>query len=117
MVDTCTITREGEGRGPFNEDTLTYDPPPRVTIYLGRCEVQRNSSAATDSDAAGGDWSSQPVVVKIPVVGSEDVGRGHVVHIDTAANDEALVGRDLTVEALAHKTWATARRLGCTEGV
>ncbi len=117
MVDACTITREGEGRGPFNEDTLTYDPPPRVPIYEGACEVQRNSGAAPDSDAVGGDWSNQPVIVKLPVDGSAAVARGDVVRINMATNDDALVGREVTVEALAHSTWAVSRRLGCTEGV
>lgn len=117
MVDSCTITRPGEGEPVFNNDTGQYDPPPPVTVYSGRCRVQVPGDIASSQDVAAGEreWTTQQAVVSLPVEGSEDVRIGHTVHMDAVVHDAALEGREFGVRALHHKSHATARRLRCEE--
>jgi hypothetical protein len=111
MVDTCTITREGTGRGPWNEDEGTYDPPDRVAVYTGKCRVQIESMNVAVSDAGDRVGVVQQAEWQGPVIGTEGVAVDDVIHMDTAVNDPALEGRDLTVASLHSKSHATSRRL------
>lgn len=117
MVDTCTITRPGEGKGPWNDETGQYDPSPPVVVYSGPCRVQVPGEVAGPRAALAGEreWTLQSVVVMLPVAGSQSVRVGNTVHMDTGVHDPALLGREFAVRALHHKSHATARRLRCEE--
>jgi hypothetical protein len=111
MVDTCTITREGTGRGPFNAETGTYAPPERVEVYTGKCRVQIQSMNVAVSNAGDRVGVVQQAEWQGPVIGTEGVAVDDVIRIDVAVNDAALEGRELTVASLHTKSYATSRRL------
>ena len=115
MVDSCIITRPGTGRGPWNDTTRDYDPPAPVTVYEGRCEVQQRDVQDLQAVAGEASIDLQRYVVKLPIAESAAVDKGDDVEITSATNDPNLLGRHFTVEALHHKTYATARRLPCVE--
>lgn len=117
MVDVCTITRAGEGKGAFNDDTGQYDKPDRVTIYTGKCRIQVNSVSTTGTDTNAGDRVGvvQAAEWQGPIVGTENVSVDDVIHIDSCVNDASLVGREFTVAARHEKTHATSRRLPVKE--
>lgn len=117
MVDACTITRPGEGTGPFNSETGQYDAPPPVTVYSGKCQVLIPTDIANATQVAAGEaeWTVQAGIIKLPVAGTEAVRVGQVATIDAAAHDSALVGREYGVTALHHKTNARSRRLRVKE--
>jgi hypothetical protein len=117
MVDTCRITRAGVGKGPWNETTMQYDPPDRVTLYEGRCKLALQNAFPVDSSQGSLDWSTAQPALHVPVVGTESVRRGDVAECLTSRYDAANVGRKLTIEAPFRKSIATARRLVCSEGV
>lgn len=117
MWDTCTITRAGS-RGDLDEGSLAYAPTTAATVYAGKCKVQReNVSIATETEAVGRDWPTQPLRVDLPIDGTDTVAVNDIVTLTVSTNDPALQGRQFTVVALPHKTFATARRLRCIEGV
>jgi hypothetical protein len=111
MLDRCTITREGEGRGPWNESEGKYDPPDRVEIYTGKCRVQIQSMNVAVSNAGDRVGVVQQAEWQGPVMGTEGLAVGDVIHMDVAVNDPALQGRELTVASLHAKSHATSRRL------
>lgn len=117
MVDTCRITRPGEGNGPFNQDTGQYDKPPPVTVYEGKCRVQVPSDIANATQVAAGEaeWTVQAAVIQLPVAGSEAVRVHQTVELLDVVYDLALEGRKYDVTALHHKTHATSRRLRVKE--
>lgn len=115
MPDACTVTKPGEGTGPFNEDTGQYEPPPPVTVYTGRCRVKVASVAVSTSDAGEREWTLQRLELHLPVSGSEGVRVGHTATVDVATLDAALQGRAFRVVGLHAETHATARRLEVEE--
>lgn len=111
MVDTCTIRRKtGTTLDDFSgETTTTWDD-----LYTGKCRVQQRIAEAAIQDP-GEDYRLQlRMILQLPitVVGLE-VGDEITI---TASRDPDLVDRVLTVRDLMHKTDATARRVGVTEG-
>lgn len=117
MVDTCRITRAGEGRGPWNPTTRDYDAPPRVTVYTGRCEVKVDDVQAQDAIAGEAAIGTQRMSVRLPVLTSLGIRAGDDVEMTSAQNDPDLTGRHFTVSAPDHRTRAAARRLPCIEVV
>jgi hypothetical protein len=111
MLDSCTITRPGEGKGSWNESTGTYDTLPPITVYSGRCKLQTQDVALTTADVAGREAFIVSWRLDLPVVGSEGVAQGDTVEITASALDSALVGRRFIVQALHVGTAKTARRL------
>lgn len=111
MLDSCTITRAGTGQGTWNEGTGSYDPPAPSTVYAGKCKVQTRDVQVANPDVAGREAFVVDWTIHLPVVGSEDVRQGDLVHIDAAALDAALVGREFTVDGPHLGTAKTARRL------
>lgn len=126
MVDTCRITKPGEGEPVLNDD-LQYERPPAVLVYEGPCYLQIKAdinSNVVEITAGEREWSYQTLTLHIPVITPADaVGNpadarvDHTVEYLTAAEDPELVGRLFQIRALHHKTRATARRLRVTEGV
>lgn len=117
MVDACTITRAGEGKGDFNEGTGQYDPPDRIEIYTGKCRLQVTSIIAGSSKSDAGERQTivQAAEIQLPIAGTEVVSVHDVAEITASAHDSAHVGRKLTVVALHAKTHASSRRLRVQE--
>lgn len=124
MTDTCTITRAGIGKGPFNEATGQYDPPPRTEVYgpstaphFGKCRLQIKSIVANASDNTAGDRRAivQESELQLPVSGTDDIAIGDTAEMLTSVNDPALVERVYTIAARHQKSQATARRLRVEE--
>jgi Family of unknown function (DUF6093) len=111
MLDSCTITRPGEGKGTWNEATGTYDPPAPVTVYSGRCKVQTRDVQVATTDVAGREAFIVEWRLDLPVVGSESVREGDTATITASALDAALVGLVLTIQGPHVGTAKTARRL------
>ncbi|MFC6017796.1 DUF6093 family protein [Plantactinospora solaniradicis] len=110
MVDTCTIRRRtGETTGPGGVVEATYD-----VLYTGPCRVQQQAPSASPQDA-GEDYALMlALTVQLPMsvtgLRTEDE-----ITIDTSAHDPDLPGRVFVVKDLAHKSHATARRVGVVE--
>lgn len=117
MVDTCTITRAGVGKGEFNSETGQYDLPARIEIYSGKCRLQVTSIIAGSSKSDAGERQTivQAAEIQLPVAGTESVSIDDVAEMTSTAFDAAHVGRKLTVAALHAKTHATSRRLRVQE--
>lgn len=117
MVDTCIITKDGEGESALDPDTDERIDPPRVAVYEGKCRIQVASIIAGSSTSEAGEraWVVQDATLQLPVPDTEVVAIGHIAEITTCVNDDALVGHKLTVTALHTKTHATSRRLRVTE--
>lgn len=111
MLDTCTITRPGAGKGTWNEGTGTYDPPAPTTVYAGKCKVQTRDVQVATPDVAGREAYVVEWTLHLPVVGSEGVRQGDAAMITAAAFDAALVGRTVIVQGPHLGTAKTARRL------
>lgn len=128
MTDTCTITRAGAGAGagagvgagvgPFNESTGQYDPPPRITVYTGKCRIQIKSAVASSADSSAGDrlGTVQDRELQLPITGTADVSIDDVAEVTAAVSDASLVGRKFTVTERHEKSQATARRLRVRQG-
>ena len=117
MVDTCTITRAGAGKGTFNNTTGQYDPPDRIPVYTGKCRIQDKSVIAGSSSSEVGERAVivQGWELQLPVLDSGDVATNDVSHIDTCVSDPSLGGREFTVSARHGKSQATSRRLRVIE--
>lgn len=112
MVDSCVITRTTvTGTDPDTGQQTTSTS----TIYSGKCEIQQAEASASPSDVGEAAVYQQPSILKLPVMTSAGVNNRDVVTITTSANDPDLAGRKFWLKALAHKTYATARRFGISE--
>ena len=111
MLDTCVITRPGDGDKVWNPDTGTYDPVPPVTVYSGRCKVQTRDVQVATADVAGREAFIVEWRLDLPVVGSEGVRQGDTAEITASVLDAALVGRRFVIQGPHVGTAKTARRL------
>lgn len=111
MVDACVIRRRtGETTDDDGNVTPTYGPD----LYSGKCRTQQPNAQAAQADV-GEDYQlllRLEVHLPMSVVGLEV---GDEVMITASVYDPDLPGRVFLVRDLAHKTHATARRLGVTE--
>ena len=110
MQDTCTIRRRtGESTGPGGVVSDTYD-----VLYSGKCRVQQADAQATEQSPGEAFVLMLRWVVQLPVsvagLQTEDE-----ITIDSSVHDPDLPGRVLLIRDLAHKTHATARRVGVQE--
>ena len=110
MVDTCTIRRPtGTGSDDDGNVVVTYQP-----VYTGKCRVQQPNAQAAQQDV-GEDYQlllRLEVHLPMSVVGVET---GDEVQVTASQLDPDLPGRVFLVRDLAHKSHATARRVGVTE--
>ena len=110
MVDACTIKHPiGSATDP-NTGAVT---PSYTTVYTGPCKVQGGMSAS-GQDVAEAHLAVLNPFVHVPVTVT-GVVQGDVVTITASVNDPELVGRVFRVQGPDHKSFATARRLQCTE--
>lgn len=118
MVDTCIITRDGEGEPVFNSETGQYERPGRTTVYEGKCRLQDNRvqvGSPDQSSQAGLAISVQNTELQLPVDGTGHIVPGDVAEILSCRFDLSLIGRKLTVEGPHGKSHATTRRLRVKE--
>lgn len=111
MVDSCTIRTVD---GVWDEETASYTDA-GTTVYAGKCEVKSENVRTTWADAQGKLVTLARYLLKLPIVGSETVRAGHLVHIDSCVNDPGLVGNTFVVDAFRGGSFTTARRLPISE--
>lgn len=124
MTDTCTITRAGTGKGPWNESTGQYDPPARVTVYgpsiaphFGKCRLQIQSITNAASGSSSGDRTvtTQGDVLQLPVSETGHIVVNDVARMNVVVQDPDLVDHEFTVRGRHGKSQATSRRLPVEE--
>ena len=125
MTSTCTITRASVGKGAWNDATGTYDPPTRITVYVGRCKVQDNGRSVGTAEAGELTASVNSLELHLPIESdgyqADDEGgflrprKDDVAVIDSNPLDAGLVGGELIVQAAHAATMKTARRLPVEE--
>lgn len=113
MADACTIKRLNSG-GTTDPNT-GYPTTTYTTLYTGKCRVQQQVAIARPHDVGEDKVWLVRFDLQLPVVGSEGLRVGDLVTITSSVNDADLVGRVFEVNELAHKSEATARRVGIVE--
>lgn len=113
MVDACTITRVTGPAGPMDPDTGVSTAPPTSTPYSGKCRVQTYEAHESTPDSGDHVFTVQRYAIHVPV--GADAKVDDRVRITACRMDPDLVGREYTVVALLHKTFATANRLAVDE--
>lgn len=112
MLDTCTIT-EDTVTGT-NQDTGVQTVTTAM-IYTGPCRVQqRVPGGARAVDVGEAFQLMLRLEVQVPMTAT-GFKVGQKCRIDASVNDPDLTGRVLRIRELAHKTEATARRIGVEE--
>ena len=111
MVDACRIERKTVEATSTTSGAVT---PTYLTLYEGKCRVQQHSTEARVEDSAEQYDRMLRLEVQLPmsVVGLKVDDR---ITITTSALDADLVGRQVWIRQLAHKTHATARRVTAEE--
>ncbi|MEK6343519.1 MAG: DUF6093 family protein [Curtobacterium sp.] len=111
MSDTCRITRQVDGgidEATGKRTTVTE------TVYQGPCEFKADQVQATDREQSGQQLVVQDATLKLPIVTSTAVTKGHDVEILTSATDPGLVGRKARVVGPFASAYTTARRFPVT---
>lgn len=112
MLDTCTIT---EDTASVTDQDTGVQTITTETIYSGPCRVQqRVPGGARPADVGEAFQLMLRLEVQVPM-SATGFKPGQKVTIDSSVNDADLTGRVLRIRELAHKTEATARRLGVEE--
>lgn len=111
MVDTCTIRRI---TGETDDDHSGVITPTKTVLYAGKCEFQQGKAQANPQDVGEDRVLLLQLEVKLPmsVTGLQVTDE---ITCDTSAHDPDLPGRVFLVRDLAHKSFATARRVQVTE--
>lgn len=112
MADACTIRRV---TGTTTDDFSGTITPTYATLYTGKCRVQQITGTSRPHDAGEDYVLVQRIDIQLPTVGTEGLRVSDEIRITSSVNDQDLVGRTFLVHDLAHKSEATARRVGCTE--
>lgn len=113
MADTCVIKhRTGQTTDKVEGTTV----PTYTTVYTGKCRVQQSPLGVVSSPGQVGDAHVMmvPLVVQLPM-SVTGLLEGDEITITASATDPDLVNRVFKVRDLAHKTHATARRVGVQE--
>jgi uncharacterized protein DUF6093 len=112
MVDTCTITRAAT---TFTNPDTGQTTTSTTTVYTGACRVQqRVPGGARTTDVGEAHQLMLRMEVQLPM-SVTGVKVGDTVTVTASVHDADLAGRRFRVRELAHKTEATARRLGVEE--
>lgn len=112
MVDACVIRRRTGGTA----DPITgYPTQPYTVLYAGKCRVQQAVAIARPHDVGENRVYVVRFDLQLPMVGTEGLWVDDEVTVTSSVNDADLVGRVFVVLELAHKTEATARRVGIIE--
>lgn len=115
MREKCRITRPGVGQGEWNDDTLSYDDPPDVIAYEGKCKLRFSGARTRRSEAADQAFVEQGPTLSLPVLASTGIAKNDRVEITDSQDDPALVGRVVWVDADRAQTNATSRRIPVRE--
>lgn len=113
MFDTCTITRV---TGTETDDDGAIIPT-RVTVYEGKCKIQSTVPQESNPEAGGHTFTTDRLRLDLPVARTADDYKpqiGDLATITAAMFDPHLIGAELRVVALLHKSMATAYRLATT---
>lgn len=110
MRDECVITAASTERGPWNDETLSYDPAPPITVYEGICKITFGQVEARERTAADQDFAEQIGKLALPVEGSDGVARGQSVRIVSSVTDPDMAGAVFTVGAWRFRSSPTSRR-------
>lgn len=111
MVDACSIRRRtGESTDDDGNVVPTYGEP----LYSGKCRIQQPNAQAAQADVGEDYLLLLRIEVQLPmsVTGLEV---GDEITVTASRHDPDLPGRVFVVRDLAHKSHATARRVGVTE--
>lgn len=111
MVDACTIERK---TGESTSTTTGAVTPTYTTLYTGKCRIQQRSTEARVEDNAEQYDRMLRLEVQLPmaVTGLKVDDR---VTVTASVYDADLVGRQVWIRHLFHKTHATARRVVAEE--
>jgi hypothetical protein len=112
MSDTCTIRRR---TGGTTDPVTGYPTQPYTTLYAGKCRMQQQVAIARPHEAGEDHVYIVRFDLQLPVVGTEGLKVKDEVAITVSIHDQDLVGRTFIVTELAHKSEATARRVGVIE--
>lgn len=112
MADACTIRRRNGG----TSDPVTgYPTQPYTDLYAGRCRVQQAVAIARPHEVGEDHVLIVRFDLQLPIDGTDGLKVDDEVTITAAVNDADLIGRVFDILELAHKSEATARRVGMTE--
>lgn len=118
MTAACLITRAGEGESVFDPETGEMTPPPRMTIYEGKCRVQQLGEGTSVTVADQGLVIASTLVVVPWDVEHIWVGdHGDRVEITQTDEDEELLTRKLYVAAMLTASLRWERDLFCASDV
>jgi len=106
MIDECTVTRPGD---PVTDPETGNVTPGSTLVYTGPCKVQQTISQASNPSAGGHQFTVQDVRWDTPVTAGPFLV-DDVVTITASVMDPQLVGREMRVVELFHKSFATAQR-------
>ena len=107
LTDTGTITKPGEGEGPFNPDTGQYDPAVPVTVYEGKMLVRPEDATGRREVVQGATYVRSRYEVTLPA--SAEVFRDQTLTVTASKHDPMLVGRPMTLLDVKMDTWAISR--------
>lgn len=113
MADACTIQR-ASGSGTTNPITGVGSPSD-ATLYTGPCRVQQQAAIARPHEVGEDKVWLVRFDLQLPMATSAGLAVGDRVTITASVNDPDLVNRVFEVNELAHKSEATARRVGVIE--
>jgi hypothetical protein len=108
MTDTCQIGVESEST--LDETTDEYTSTFTV-LYDGPCLFRAGVRLGNEVDVVGQDLFLQNAVVKVPIEGTETLGKDNIVIITGSLTDPGIVGTRARVTGPFAQTYATSRRL------
>jgi hypothetical protein len=111
MVDACAIRRR---TGSVTDRDTGASTPTYAALYSGPCKVQNSRAEAGRSDVGEDYLLLLRLEVHLPM-SVTGLQAGDEIVITAAAHDADLPGRVFRIHDLAHKTFATARRVGVIE--
>jgi hypothetical protein len=110
MVDACTIRRPADVGTDGNGNVITT----RADVYAGKCRIQQRMGESTSQSPGESYQLLLRLEVQLPM-SVTGLQVGDEVTVTSSVSDPDLPGRVFLVRDLAHKSDATARRVGLTE--
>jgi hypothetical protein len=119
MRSTCTIREAGPGEPVTDPDSGHVTYPEGPVVYQGKCKIRPAAAGGYGRTAEAGGAQVAPSTFRVSIPwsapGSERVGRGHIVTVDTSP-DAWLPGRKFVVRFSPEAgDYISARRLLCEE--
>lgn len=114
MREKCRITRPGAGE-VWSPEILQYVPAERVLVYEGRCKLRLGAVRVRRAEAAGQLFAEQSATLSLPVLTSGAVLKDDETIILESADDPALAGVIVWIDAKRAMTNSTSRRFPVRE--